>query len=455
MRIKRVISILFLLIVWVEGFTQQSNDLLVFACLKGNYQQALAALNNNANPDQYDADGFTALMYASDVENDSICELLLQYGATPDLNPQYNNAVPAITNVVLKNNPRILDLMLQYHGNPNVVDSVEHKSLLHYAAQYGYVECADVLLFHRANPNIVCNNKNPLQIAVYYQDTIFAQLLLDYGAKINHAPGNITPLCIAIQRNDYVTASWLIRHGANVNAKSQLGTPIIYSAIYADAKMSELLRSNGADISALDLNGNNAAVLSKMYTNHSNAKFFENQGIKSSKMIIPSGVSLAYTHEFCHNEYRMGFRIGIHELRYNTAVYVAISFRPSYKISIVPRAEKSYWQLRQRLTMMQMGIEKRISFRHQQKPDIGAYIGYQFAYGSGKYDGAVDLRPKSQAFHSPSLGLYQRFSGIGISAGYKYYGYKDMLGAPNNVAEIALSFYFNANRKKDRNYFRG
>lgn len=452
---KRVISILFLLTLWCQSFAQQVDDLLIFACLQGNYKNALEALNNGAKPDQYDADGFTALMYASDLENDSICELLLQYGATPELGPLYNNSVSALTNTVLKNNPRLLDLMLQYNGNPNVVDSVDSKSPLHYATQYGYVECADVLLFHHANPNIVCNSKNPLQIAVFYQDTILAQILLDYGANINSAPGKITPLCIAIQQNDYATASWLIRHGANVNAKSQLGAPIIYSAMYADAKMSELLCNNGADLSALDNNGNNPALLSQLYTNHSNIKYFENKGLKSSKMIIPSGVSLAYTHEFCHNEYRMGFRIGIHELRYNTAVYLAISFRPSYKISIVPRAEKSYWQLRQRLTMMQMGIEKRISFRHQQKPDIGAYIGYQFSYGSGKYDGAVDLRPKSQAFHSPSLGLYQRFSGIGISAGYKYYGYKDMLDAPKNVAEIALSFYFNANRKKDRDYFRG
>ena len=87
MSCKRVLSIIFLLAVWCQSFAQQADDLLVFACIKGNYQQALESLNNGAKPDQYDADGFTALMYASDSENDSICELLLQYGATPELNP--------------------------------------------------------------------------------------------------------------------------------------------------------------------------------------------------------------------------------------------------------------------------------------------------------------------------------------------------------------------------------
>ncbi|MBQ3617738.1 MAG: hypothetical protein II939_06200 [Bacteroidales bacterium] len=127
---------------------------------------------------------------------------------------------------------------------------------------------------------------------------------------------------------------------------------------------------------------------------------------------------------------------------------MGVSFRPSYKTAFLERADKSYWQLREKRTMMHIGFEKRFSFRAQRRPDIGAYVGYQFSYSNGKYDGSIDQKPKIQAFHSPSIGFYQRFSGIGISSGYHYYGYQNTISAPKHVAEITMTIYCNFNRAK-------
>ena len=439
--------------------SDMSDWILINACQKNNYDTVKTRLPEVAGRvNKYDSNGFTALMYASDNLNDSIVQLLLDYGADPNQESYYHNAVPAITNSVLLNSPRLLALMLQYHGNPNLVDSLKHYSLLHYAVIYGYLECADVLLFHGANPNqtteIIGNTylgvypRSPLQMAVYYSDSLMAQLLIDNGANVNAKPGDITPLAMAITKNDYKTADFLLRNGADANLPSQKGASLIYSAIYADNNMSQLLINHGAKLDATDSRGNNLTTVAMLYGKNDSRLFFESKGLKYSKQFIPSAVTCSFAQEFCRYEYRMGFRMGFHEMHFNTLAYIGLSFRPSYKTAFVERGEKSYWQLREKRTMLQLGLEKRISFFHQRRPDLGAYIGYQFAYSGGKFDGAIDQKPDREVFHSPSVGIYQRFSGIGISSGYRYYGYSNAICAPKHTAEINLMFYFNFYRKK-------
>ena len=434
---------------------QESDQRLIDATQKGNYSLVNELLANGVNPDYYDSEGFTALMYASDLGNDSICQLLLKFGANPNLDSYYNTAVPAITNCVLKNDPHLLDLMLQYHGNPNLLDSVNHRTLLHYAVTYGYLECAEVLLFHGANPNIVSQNKNVMQLAVYYADTVMAQTLINHHADVNKINKGVSPLVIAIQKNDLSTARFLLNHGADPNLKCELGAPIVYSAMYADQAMTRELVDHGADISAVDSHGNNLSTVSALYDNRSNKQYFDSKGLKNNKMIIPSAFIFSFAQEFCRHEYRMSFRLGFHESHLNTMVYAGLSFRPSYKPAFVKRGEKSYWQLREKRTMLQLGLEKRVSFVNQRRPDIGAYVGYQFAYCGGRYDGAIDKKPTSCTLHSPSIGIYQRFSGVGFSSGYRYYGYPDAISAPVHTAEINVTFYFNFYRKKKLDYFGG
>ena len=456
MKIRVLILLSLFLGIFQNVFSQDADladNALIEACKQNKYDNVLTLLPQIAGKvNKCDIEGYTALMYASDNLNDSIVQLLLEYGADPNQESYYHNAVPAITNSVLLNSPRLLDLMLQYNGNPNLVDSLKHYSLLHYAVIYGYLECADVLLFHGANPNqttevigskYTINKRNPLQMSVSFSDTIMAQLLIEYGANVNAKPDGITPLTMAIVKNDYKTADFLLRHGADANIPSKNGAPIVYSAIYADTKMSQLLVDHGAKLDVTDSHGNNLTTVAILYGKNDNRSFFESKGVKCSKLFIPSAVTFSYAQEFCRYEYRMGFRMGFLETHFNTLAYIGVSFRPAYKTAFVERGEKSYWQLREKRTMLQVGLEKRISFLHQRRPDIGAYLGYQFAYCGGKYDGSIDQKPDREVFHSPSIGFYQRFSGIGISSGYRYYGYTNTISAPKHTAEINLTIYFN------------
>ncbi len=435
------------MLISIQLWSQQANNLIFYACSKGDYDVVKLCLQKKIDPNQADKNGVTPLMYASECGNDSVCELLLSFGANPNAMAHVNGAVPPITNTVIQNNPRMLDLMLQFGGNPNLMDNADFLTPLHYAVREGYLECADVLLFHGAHPNKVCRNKNPLQIVAYYGDTIMAELLLHYGGNINQKPSDISPLCVAIQRNDPLTAAWLIRHGADVNDECRLGPPIVYSAIYADEKMSKLLCDNGADINALSFNGYNSASLSLMSGNHSNQHFFENHGGGKSKKLILGSISAAYLHEFCKHDYRMGFRVCIHESHFNIGVSAAYIYRPRTRSSLVEGENNSLATSQINLKLAQVGIEKRFSFRHQQLPDIGGYVG---CFGSYCMSKSEDLTPNiedNKVMFTSTIGFYQRFSSVGISAGYKYYNNDLLFNLPKHLAEIDFSVYFNTNRK--------
>ncbi len=439
--------IIIFLLAWLMPLNMlaQIDKALILACVNGNSADVAYLLKHNANVRVYDNRGFTPLMYASDNGDIQICGLLLAYGADANAYPIHNDALPPITNSVMQNNPRLLDLMLQFGGNPNLIDSVNLFTPIFYAIKYGYLECVNVLLYHGANPIIECKGKNPLQVAVFYGDTLMAQVLIDQGAQINAKTSDITPLCIAIQQNDYATANWLIKHGADVNLQCLLGTPIFYSAIYADEKMSELLRSNGANINVVNQKHDNLVTLSRISGNYPNKKYFESVGLEDVKKLKLSSVSLSFNNEFCYKEYRIGCKLGVHESRYNLHVYTGLSVRPDHKSFEFLCGEDVYRKLGQQVTMLQFGVEKRFSFRHQQLPDVGALCGYQFSFSREKYTRVITL--SQHIIHTPIIGIYQRFASYGFSTNYKYYGYKDMpIHAPKHVAEIAISWYFNANK---------
>lgn len=435
------------LALWVPlQLSAQNKSNLMLACKIGSCDLVKFYLQQYDNVNCTDGRGVTPLMYAAEFDNDSLCELLLQYGANPNAKAHVNGVIPPVTIAVIHNNPRLLDIMLQFGGNPNLLDNANFLTPIHYAVREGYLECADVLLFHGAHPNKVCRNKSPLQIAAFYCDTLMSELLLQHGGNINNQHSGISPLCIAVQRNDTLMAAWLIRHGADVNEVCRLGAPIVYSAIYADEKMSKLLCDNGADVNTVSSSGQNTATLSLMSGNISNKRYFEGNGVKSQKLILGS-VSASYCHEFCNHDYRMGLRVGFHESHFNIGLSAAFFYRHRTRTSILAKEYDDFATSRTRLSIAEVGIEKRMSFRHQRLPDFGGYVG---CYGSYCMANTKDLTPKvkdKRLRFTPAFGLYQRFTSVGFSAGYKCYSSDYGFNAPKHLAEIAFSVYLNANRR--------
>ena len=128
-------------------------------------------------------------------------------------------------------------------------------SALHWAAQNGDADLAEVLIYGGANVAAVTRlgEYTPLHLAARTGRGPVVRVLVESGADVD-APtstGSVTPLQFAAAAGDVETVTVLLEHGATVNAReSQWGqTPLMFAAAKnRDAAVRALLRA-GADAS--------------------------------------------------------------------------------------------------------------------------------------------------------------------------------------------------------------
>lgn len=78
--------------------------------------------------------------------------------------------------------------------------------------------------------------------------------LIDNGAKINVESNGLTPLHYSIEPENYEMVKFLLDNGASVNYGSDC-TPLHFAASYGCPRIAELLVQYGADVNAMDHNG--------------------------------------------------------------------------------------------------------------------------------------------------------------------------------------------------------
>ncbi len=442
--LRKISFIIAMMLLTFNAFSQEKQNLLCYYVQQNQPEEVEHLLNRGADPNDFDESGYTAVMYAADIGNMQIVKMLMDAGANPNFNPLYDSEPPALHAAVLKKNPELVDLLLLYDiTDVNFTDSVGRTALFQ-AVYYGDKECADVLLFHGANPESGSVKYTPLQTAAYFNDTAMIKILLKNGANINTVKNNRTAFSIAIERKKIEAAQLLKDNGANIN----LGKTDIWAAAYSNPQCLDLLKSAGMDLNQTDSNGYSLKDIAIFRENTENIKKLNELGVKSNKSMIFRRFSISETNEVAKYEGRIGLQFGIHENKTNTALYLGFSGRPFYKPTLHKVDENYYYQLREKLKFFQVTIEKRFAIQKSNIFESGAYLAYQFAGGKGKFDGATDdIEPKSQIFHVPSAGVYFRYAFVGMSVGYKYYAYKDAIEAPKNVVSFAFDFYLSRKLK--------
>lgn len=157
--------------------------------------------------------------------NKNVSNILLDYGADPDMPDQYWNT--PLDYAILGRNRGAAALLLEHHANPNT------------------------LLTHK---------RTPLQRAITNNRKDIVKLLLDYGADTNMTGMNgLTPLVLAIIRRNYELVELLLEHGANPDGPGlHKLTPLQMAITYKRDEIVQLLLEHGADIHALNYKGNTA-----------------------------------------------------------------------------------------------------------------------------------------------------------------------------------------------------
>ncbi|MDR2812557.1 MAG: ankyrin repeat domain-containing protein [Puniceicoccales bacterium] len=161
------------------------------------------------------------------------------------------------------------------------VDDVDHEGQtpLHAAVRQNDLRAVAILLERGAAVDAVDRNGlTPLHIAAEQGNLEIAELLLEHGANVDAMdPANQTPLFKVLLRSNlwaYIELTeLLLRHGADVKVKDRYGRTLLHATV-GDAKAAEddnnynlvaivWLVNRGADVDAIDLNGQRAEELAR------------------------------------------------------------------------------------------------------------------------------------------------------------------------------------------------
>jgi ankyrin repeat protein len=151
-------------------------------------------------------------------------------------------------------------LFLQAGMSANVRDS-EGRSALHFAAEDGSVEIAEILLDNGGDVNAA--NRNGGTPLMWARSARVASLLLDRGADARAKTSNgTTALMMAAQEGKADVARVLSERGADVNAKTANGsTALMVAAGKGNVEIVKVLLEAGADVNARADSGNTALMI--------------------------------------------------------------------------------------------------------------------------------------------------------------------------------------------------
>ena len=137
---------------------------------------------------------------------------LLENGINPNLNM---NGYTPLTVALKKSNIDMIELLLRYGAKPNIPNSYGLTALVKSSA-CGYSEIVQMLLDNGAKPNLFNNGRNALIEASYHGYCDIIEILLNYGADINITNNrNETSLINAVGSQHIDVIKLLIKKGIN------------------------------------------------------------------------------------------------------------------------------------------------------------------------------------------------------------------------------------------------
>ena len=224
-------------------------------------------LENGADPDLQDENGWTPLHLAARYGYARVATPLLEAGADPD-RADRDGLTPIMAAITAGNIDRVRTVILRLLVNgadPNRQDS-NGNSALHHAAMNNIAEAIPQLIKYGASPALKNNDgQTPLDLAKY---GLIREQFLAAGA--NEADEEMlsidTQLLEAVSAGDTAEAGRLLRAGANPEAvdSADSTTALYHATVNGDGAMVELLIANGADVNSTGSAGYTALEVAGM-----------------------------------------------------------------------------------------------------------------------------------------------------------------------------------------------
>ncbi len=246
----------------------QSTSTLLTAITNNDTAIVSSLLKNGADISVVDDDSDNVLMYAAMYSTAACMKQLLQKGADPNA----KNKLGETAILWCSHDLEKTKILLEYKADVNIRTSTGNTAFLAACVGQAQTEMVRIMLQYKGDPLVVNNRKeNSLLLASTYGDTSLARLLINSGVDINEKGlDDFTALFLAIKSLNKEMVLWLLANGAYVNVKdSYKATPLSYAVITGDPEMIKALLPKATGIDEQDIDGM-TILMWAIYNEHDN-----------------------------------------------------------------------------------------------------------------------------------------------------------------------------------------
>ncbi len=205
----------------------------------------------------------TPLQIACLMNYDKVAELLLELGCETNVYVYGNSPLHHATE---NNNGKLVQMLLQYGANPNMQSDKVETTPLHEAAISNSIHAAQVLLKHGVDLEVIdVIGRTPLAEAAARGILPMVQLLLKHGSSVHTKDKQgKTPVILAVEcfrcgdtdhhGNTVNVVKTLLDHGSPVTVTDGFGRSPLHYIHHATRECCQLLLQHGADVNLPDTN---------------------------------------------------------------------------------------------------------------------------------------------------------------------------------------------------------
>jgi ankyrin repeat protein len=233
--------------------SKNGQTMLSYVAMNGHEAVAKLLLENTADFNRKDDEGWTPLSWAADNEHISIVKLLLEVKADIDTK-LIKGGRTSLSRAAANGKDALVKLLLEANADPNTTDH-SHRTPLSWAAENGHAAVVKLLLEAKADPNTCdLDERRPLSLAAANGHEAVVKLLLKAKADVDVLDSfHRMPLSLAAVNGHEAVVELLLETDADVDTFDVGGRrPLSLAAANGHEVVVKLLLEAEADVNTFD-----------------------------------------------------------------------------------------------------------------------------------------------------------------------------------------------------------